>query len=455
MKVCCLIRKYKELSFQYKIHSISCVSDLSDFAYPTVKDRLPVILTKVVDTVYRMKKEILKTHGEEGVEDLKSIVGHLSRLKNELQTDKPLSALEDDREDTALWNRYLDADREVQLLDGGRCSSWFQSSWLSVECYFYRRVFSAISLSSQLKMLDPFQGQKENAFLESFPAILTLASYLNRNIFSPVVELTENRDLFLQLLQVALWGNKCDLSISAGTGNSQTSNPLAQLDSLKPHLLQDDSDYIWRHLVSLNRTTADSRVQLSIVLDNAGFELFTDLCLADFLVARKLVDVVHFYAKSMPWFVSDVTLDDWNWTLESLSASEDQDAADVGKRWKSRVEDGSWRLHVHPFWTLPHDFQSMNSVAPDLHRSLAESSLIIFKGDLNYRKLFSDRKWSSTTSASDAAQNFRPAPLCTLRTLKSDVVVGLAEGQADKLEAENSDWMLTGTYAVIQFLSSL
>ena len=35
-----------------------------DFAYPTVKDRLPVILTKVVDYVYRLRTEVDEKHGE-------------------------------------------------------------------------------------------------------------------------------------------------------------------------------------------------------------------------------------------------------------------------------------------------------------------------------------------------------------------------------------------------------
>lgn len=30
----------------------------SDFAYPTVKDRMPIILTKVIDTVFRMKSQV-------------------------------------------------------------------------------------------------------------------------------------------------------------------------------------------------------------------------------------------------------------------------------------------------------------------------------------------------------------------------------------------------------------
>ena len=39
------------------IDSYDCVVSFSDFAYPTVKDRMPVILTKVVDTVFRMKSQ--------------------------------------------------------------------------------------------------------------------------------------------------------------------------------------------------------------------------------------------------------------------------------------------------------------------------------------------------------------------------------------------------------------
>jgi len=35
----------------------------SDFAYPTVKDRMPVILTKVVDTVFRKKAQVAVEFG--------------------------------------------------------------------------------------------------------------------------------------------------------------------------------------------------------------------------------------------------------------------------------------------------------------------------------------------------------------------------------------------------------
>jgi len=44
----------------------------SDFAYPTVKDRMPVILTKVIDTVFRKKSDIRLEFGEVSEVDVES-----------------------------------------------------------------------------------------------------------------------------------------------------------------------------------------------------------------------------------------------------------------------------------------------------------------------------------------------------------------------------------------------
>lgn len=41
-------------------------------------------------------------------------------------------------------------------------------------------------------------------------------------------------------------------------------------------------------------------------------------------------------------------------------------------------------------------------------------------------------------------------PICSLRTIKSDVVVGLPEGVAEKLdETETENWKISGKYAVV------
>ena len=64
-------------------------------------------------------------------------------------------------------------------------------------------------------------------------------------------------------------------------------------------------------------------------------------------------------------------------------------------------------------------FSLLRGEDPDLYRSLSEASLVIFKGDLNYRKLVGDLAWEPTTPFEKALQGFHPAPLVSLRTLVS------------------------------------
>ena len=85
-------------------------------------------------------------HVKEALEDLKQICGALSQLKNEMQTNKKLTDLPDDGTgDEALWNTCLQNDDQVQQAEGAE-SAWFVSPWLLIECYFYRRIHSAIRL---------------------------------------------------------------------------------------------------------------------------------------------------------------------------------------------------------------------------------------------------------------------------------------------------------------------
>ncbi|KAH3845924.1 hypothetical protein DPMN_088219, partial [Dreissena polymorpha] len=77
------------------------------FAYKTVKDRMPVIVAKVADSVFRAQSTIKESHGEKGSEDLKTIAGCVSKLRNEMMTNKVLIPIEDSRSDTKTWNAFL------------------------------------------------------------------------------------------------------------------------------------------------------------------------------------------------------------------------------------------------------------------------------------------------------------------------------------------------------------
>ncbi|CAL8317993.1 unnamed protein product [Boreogadus saida] len=420
------------------------------FAYLTIRDRLPTILTKAVDSIHRNKDKFFEQYGEEGVRAEKAAIGLLSKLRNELQTDKPVLPLVDELEDADGWNCYLQRHEELQGEQDP--VSWFRSPWLYVECYMYRRIQEALWLNPPISGFDAFQEAKTQSYFESQRAVMALCTHLE-GLRKTVAGLPEDQLLehFDRLLQVSLWGNKCDLSISAGQDNSQKTSPIDSLAELRPFILVDDTRSVWSALVSARERGGPGRVD--IILDNAGFELTTDLVLADFLVASGLARTVRFHGKSMPWFVSDVTAQDFTWTVRQTVASNHRFMSESGVQWQSYVREGVWTYHDHPFWTQPHPFCDMAADAPDLYAGLQGSALVLFKGDLNYRKLTGDREWAPTAAFGAVLRGFAPAPLCSLRTLKANVQVGLQPGQAERLSQRQPDWMTCGQYAVVQFHS--
>lgn len=187
------------------------------------------------------------------------------------------------------------------------------------------------------------------------------------------------------------------------------------------------------------------------MLDNAGFELFTDLCLAEFALRKSVVDIVHMHYKAMPWFVSDVTYQDFMWTIDTLQNNKSNILSSLGKSWHRRLSEKSWIISGDKFWTTPHDHSEMKGAAPELYSELSQSDLILFKGDLNYRKLVGDRSWEHTIPYVEALCGFHPAPHCALRTCKADVVVGLPQGLSEELTSKDKEWMTKGEYGVIQY----
>lgn len=217
------------------------------------------------------------------------------------------------------------------------------------------------------------------------------------------------------------------------------------LQNLHKNILADDLTQVCDLLISNN-----SQKRVDIVLDNAGFELFTDLCLAEFLVSMKLVNQVIFHCKQLPWFVSDASQHDVHWMIDQMIASGHLDIAKLGKIWKEHLTNGIWVLTDHMFWTTPYEFAAMKNVAPDLYTQLQESSLVIFKGDLNYRKLIADRNWLYATPFSESLGGFQPTAVCALRTLKADLVAGVDEDKVMTAKNKTAEWMVNGQNAVIQ-----
>lgn len=103
--------------------------------------------------------------------------------------------------------------------------------------------------------------------------------------------------MFLELAQVNLWGNATDLSLLT----SLTHADIVQLQSGSAaakagNILVNDLGVCWQHLSSLKGG------RLDFILDNSGFEVFTDFLFADWLVSKtNFVDTIVFHPKTIPW----------------------------------------------------------------------------------------------------------------------------------------------------------
>jgi len=111
------------------------------------------------------------------------------------------------------------------------------------------------------------------------------------------------------------------------------------------------------------------------------------------------------------------------------------------------LRDGRIEVVAHPFAVEPLPYRDMPD---DLADRLGAATLTVAKGDLNYRRLVGDCDWPATDPFQDRTAYF-PSPVVTLRTLKSDVIVGLDAATVERLDNLDESWRTRGKYAVIQF----
>jgi hypothetical protein len=102
-------------------------SDATSFAHTSARERWPIIITQGIDDVHRSTHA---SQGEETEKEGKWIVAELAKLKYELQHDRELTPILDDKErDVEAYNQELAARGP---------SKWHSVPWLYAECYLYR-----------------------------------------------------------------------------------------------------------------------------------------------------------------------------------------------------------------------------------------------------------------------------------------------------------------------------
>ena len=252
-----------------------------------------------------------------------------------------------------------------------------------------------------------------STFKSSKPAIIELAERY-RTIVSDLTakDTTSEMALFTEMCEIFLWGNAIDLSLLT----SLTYEELQKLQGAearktqKKNILINDLPAAFDTLKQAQCENA-GEVRVDIVLDNAGFELYVDLILAGYVLSTGLATNVVFHPKSFPWFVSDFVPTDLTDLMSalsepeklfageepnesdfksSLSEKEKDDLLFLSEQWNGFIQSGQLSMREDPFWTIAGSYWRLPHLAPDLLTELRESDLVLFKGDLNYRKLTGD-----------------------------------------------------------------
>jgi Damage-control phosphatase ARMT1-like domain len=245
-------------------------------------------------------------------------------------------------------------------------------------------------------------------------------------------------------VDLSLWpvGSKKEAPSDHSSGGSFS----AVIEAGQKLIISDDSAVLGSYAESIGK----SRTRFDIIVDNAGFELFCDLCLADYLSTSGMASEVHVHLKAHPTFVSDAMAKDVGDTVEYLCRAEEPGELRVlGTRWADHIESGRWLLREDFFWVQP---QPMWEMPKPLAADLSLSSLVFVKGDANYRRLLGDCAWPYDTPFGDILSYF-PAPVCALRTLKAELGCGMPRSKTDRISSKDPKWLVSGRYGVVQFLN--
>ncbi|XP_037092644.1 damage-control phosphatase ARMT1-like [Pollicipes pollicipes] len=418
---------------------------IGTWSYRTVSQRMKSILRTVLATFAREELMLIEKIGAFGRESLDLVLKELEILYDGLTNNRFLTPLTGEAGDVTDWNRVFEAAH----VDGVP-PSWHDGSWLYVECFLYRKLYDILDTSGVLQDYDYFHDQKVESFENAVQAAHELATGLLADLeAAKKLSTSKIKAIFIQLMMVSLWGNRYDLTLTGGVKVSQDKSPMEELQELSSYILVDETSRIFSYLNSLKRQK--KRIRVDFVSDNAGFELFADLCLADFLTSAGLAQRITFHIKEIPWFVSDTTQVDIDWLMERLKTDEQGPSLpELSARWRRNFRAGAWEVATSPFWTSPHPFCRMKQLCHNLYWRLQGANLLLFKGDLNYRKLLANRPWPVSTAFCRALDGFHPAPLVALRVLKADLVVGMTNKTARAAAERDADWMTCGEFAVIQ-----
>lgn len=322
----------------------------------------------------------------------------------------------------------LQADWEAALARW-RGRGWLEVPWYFAEAYFYVRLLATIGYFAG-RAADPFAKRKQALLAQTAAILPSLAKA------DALAESLPRSEAWALLVRRSLWGNRLDLSNEAIL--ERHANDATHMEDSA--LLVDDTA---RALHAIDAAPKP----VHFLCDNSGPEFVSDLHLADWLL-RHATDVVTMELKAQPFFVSDTMVADAHASIAFLTSQGDPVISSLGARLSDAVARGALRLRDHPFWTGPGFYTQL---PPDIVADFSAASLVIAKGDVNYRRFLEDRHWPFHTPIEQAVRRF-PTDALLLRTFKGELAAGLPQAAVRKAAAEGDDWLIAGRHGVAQLV---
>ncbi len=326
-------------------------------------------------------------------------------LRKSILSNSLIDSLGSNNNDVNPWNRIMKIENVKR--------HWFDNvhHGLAIS-YFHRLILEKIDYFESKK--DPYEKIKQRA----------LISFIGKNWIEG-----QQKDLTLeQILIGMLWGNKTDF--------------VPPLISRQKVLLTDDRESLIKFLLQ------KKAIRIDIISDNVGEELFYDILFINYLFVHGLVKTVKYHVKNYPYNVSDITKQDFFWTLNFLALSENNTLRNIANNILDLISKNYINIITYPFTTLGLDRKlAMNVVK----KQYMGSSLIITKGDFNYRKNLGWYYWDIKDKYQEIV-SYLKCPLACFRVIKNEILTGLKnQTSIYALSKKDPNWWKKGKGGTIIF----
>ena len=247
--------------------------------------------------------------------------------------------------------------------------------------------------------------------------------------------------------------------------------------------MDDHTSEVVKHLLNSKKEGGGNGGgrRIDIIVDNAGYELVSDLLLGYCMIKLGVATEVVFHTKGHPTFVSDATNEDCHSTIDFLSNINDLNieangfgsfvhTPQLANELKLMVEQEVFKFKEDLFWCQVNQFfcniihaiftkiitffcfkpTAFWDMPNSVKQKLSGSILVVVKGDANYRRLLGERQWELSTPAKSIL-SYWSVPVCALRTFKAEIGCGISTANRERAEKEDSKWMVSGKWGVVQF----